>query len=102
MPDASVTSSKVPSPRLRKRRSPGGRRGLRRPLDRLDHVPALDAVDVEPAVAVEVEQPHASRHRLGQWRSWSLAVVEDEAEAGGLGVVDEFGSGRAADRRRPA
>ena len=51
---------------------------------------ALDAIDVEPAVAVEVEQADAARHRLGQQVLRGLAVVEDEAKAGGLGVVDEF------------
>ena len=55
---ASVTSSNVPSPRLRNKRSPsppaesvGGKR------------PPLNGVDVEPAVAVVVEQADAPAHR---------------------------------------
>ena len=56
MPGRSVTSSNVPSPRLRKSRSPSrGRVGLGREGS------ALDGVDVEPAVAVVVEQRRRRR-----------------------------------------
>ena len=56
---------------------------------------ALDAVHVEPAVAVVIEQPDPTRHRLGELAIRARIVVEDEAETGTLGVV---GEGRA-DRR---
>ncbi len=56
-------------------------------------VPALDAVHVEPAVAVEVEQPHSSGKRLGQQTLRGLAVVESKAQTGRRGVVDEFRNG---------
>ena len=51
--------------------------------------PALDAVHVEPAVAVVVEHGHAPRHRLGQEVLRGPAVVEDEAEPGGFGIIGE-------------
>ena len=68
----------------------GGRWCGSRATGRVVERPSLDAIDVEPAVAVEVEQAHAARHRLGEQVLRGLAVVEDEAEAGRLGVVDEF------------
>ena len=58
--------------------------------------PALDAIDVEPAVAVEIEQAHATRHGLGQEVLWRLAIVEGKAETDCRGVVGEF---RTATRR---
>ena len=85
-PSGSVTSSKVPSPRLRKRRSPGGARS-----GRGGNGPPWTAVDVEPAVAVVVEQRHAAAGLLGELVERRLAVVVDEAQAGGLGVVGERG-----------
>ena len=59
-------------------------------------VSALDAVHIEPAVAVEVEQAHASRDRLGQQSAAGSGRCRSEAETGGRGVVDEF---RTAHRR---
>ena len=75
------------SARFRRLESP---HGLRRST-------ALDAVDVEPAVAVEIDQAHAARERLGEDPLRCPAVLEDEAKAGRLGVVDELR--RAAERR---
>ena len=59
--------------------------------------PALHAVDVEPAVAVEVEQSHAARRRLGHQVLRGPAVVEGEDQTRSLGVVDEP-DGRTARR----
>src|SRR5262249_27674258 len=56
-------------------------------------VTALDEVDVEPAVAVEVEQADAPAGRLGELVDGRLAVVEDERQSGRRGVVAEFGRG---------
>ena len=55
--------------------------------------PPLDGEDVEPAVAVEVDQRHAAAHRLGQPRRppRAVPVVVGEAEAGRLGIVGEPG-----------
>ena len=83
-----VASSNVPSPRLRNRRS-RRRSGVRR--DRRREGAALDDVDVEPAVAVVIEQADASRCRLGELAARRAAVVEDEAQAGGFGVIAERG-----------
>ena len=59
---------------------------------------ALDAVDVEPAVAVVVEQADAAAGHLGELVDRRGAVVLDEAgESGGRGVVVEPGD-RAACR----
>ena len=55
---------------------------------------ALNAVDVEPAVAVEVDQGHASRLRLGDQVQGGLAVIELKNEPG-RGGVSSTGSGVA-------
>src|SRR5262249_59511125 len=60
--------------------------------------PALHRVDVEPAVAVVVEQAEASRHRLGELPPSGSAVVEKEPQPRNLGVVHAGGRG---DRARP-
>ena len=92
-----MASSKVPSPRLRKRRSPSGgpaRAGRERP--------SLDGVDVEPAVAVVVEQAHAAAHRLGDLSLLAGAGIVAEAEADGLGVVGEGRGGAGRGGGRPS
>ncbi len=65
-------------------------------------VAPLNAVHVEPAVAVEVEQPHASRHRLGQQCCGVWPLSKSKAQADGRGVVDELRNGtrRIANGRR--
>ena len=83
----------MPSPRLRKSRSPGVVAGADKDTVTRMQVPALDAIDVEPAVAVEVEQSDASRKRLGQQTPWGSAVVEREAQSNRHGVVNEFRGG---------
>ncbi len=95
-PARSLTSSKVPSPRLRNRRSSHGEFGAR------GQRAALDGVDVEPAVAVVIEQGHAPAHRLGRPLERRIGVVLDEPQPGGLGGVDKVAA--APDpwaRRRP-
>ena len=72
---------------LRKRRSPPSPAWAGSGAKR----PPLDAIDVEPAVAVVVEQADAAGHGLGELAERGLAVVEGEAQAGGLGVVGEGG-----------
>ena len=57
--------------------------------DRRREGAALDDVDVEPAVAVVIEQPDASRGRLGELPAGRAAIVEGEAQARGLGVIAE-------------
>ena len=52
---------------------------------------ALDDVDVEPTIAVVIQQPDAARCRLGDLSLGRAAVFEDEPEPGGLGQVDESG-----------
>ena len=54
---------------------------------------SLNAINVEPAVAVEVDQAHPSRHRLGEQVLLGVAAIELKAEAGRLGVVDEIRRG---------
>src|SRR5262249_10285151 len=54
---------------------------------------ALDGVDVEEAVAGEVDQAEAAAHRLGEAAEGRLVVIVDEPEAGRLGVVAELGGG---------
>ena len=51
--------------------------------------PALDDIDVEPAVAVVVEQADAAAHRLGELSRRSGPVVEDEPQPSSLRVVAE-------------
>ena len=92
-----MASSKVPSPRLRKRRSPAvagvvlGRDVIRFQGRKRA---ALDEIDVKPAVAIVVEQADAPAHRLGNLASGGRAVVEAETEPGDLGVVGEDRWGR--------
>src|SRR5262249_25658453 len=57
---------------------------------------ALDEIDVEPAVAVIVEQADAPAHGLRDLPGGGRAVVESETEPGGLGVVGEGRRGRGA------
>ena len=52
---------------------------------------SLEGVDVEPAVAVEVEDGHAAGHGLGELVLVAGAVVEAEHEAAGGGLVHERG-----------
>ena len=61
---------------------------------------SLGGVDVEPAVAVVVEQAQARAHRLGDLSLLAGAGIVAEAEADGLGVVGEGrgGSGRGGGR----
>ena len=61
---------------------------------------SLGGVDVEPAVAVVVEQAQARAHRLGNLSLLTGAGIVAEAEADGLGVVGEGrgGSGRGGGR----
>ena len=80
MPERSVTSSKVPSPSVAEEAIALRAGGCRR---RFGERTALDAIDVEPAVAVVVEQAHAAAHRLGQPAEGRGVIVVDEAEAGG-------------------
>ncbi|MFO0951928.1 MAG: hypothetical protein U0835_12405 [Isosphaeraceae bacterium] len=49
----------------------------------------LDRVDVEPAVAVEVDQAHAPRHGFGELFQGRSAVLKPEGQAGRPGVVRE-------------
>src|SRR5262249_40340698 len=58
--------------------------------------PTLDRVNVEPAVAVVVEQAHAPAHRLGGLAQGGGAVEAGEPGAGGLrgGGDREGGGGR--------
>ena len=58
----------------------------------------LDRVDVEPAVAVEVEQGDAAAHRLGELTGGRPAVVVGEDQARRLGVVGEPGDHQALSR----
>ena len=51
--------------------------------------PALNTVDVEPAVAVEIQERETAAERLGQLVEDCLGVVIDESQAGGLGIVGE-------------
>ena len=88
MPERSVTSSKVPSPRLWNKRSPEPRDGDPR-VGGTGEGAALDAVDVEPAVAVVVEQREPAAEGLGQLVEGRLGVVVDEPQADGLGIVGE-------------
>ena len=72
--------------------------------------PPWTSVDVEPAVAVVVEQADAAAHRLGKLTEPATRPLsKTKAEAGSLGVVAEFGrapegraarSGRARRKRR--
>ena len=57
---------------------------------------ALDAVDVEPAVAVVVQQRHAAAERLGELVDGRRAVVVGESQADGLGIVGERGDDHGA------
>ena len=59
-------------------------------------------VDVEPAVAVVVEQADPAAHGLGDLVESLEPVVEREAQAGRLGVVDEPGARAAGSGRRAA
>ena len=52
--------------------------------------PSLHAINIEPAVAVKVDQAHSSRHCLGDQVLLGVAALELKAEAGRLGVVDEI------------
>ena len=52
--------------------------------------PALHGVDVEPAVAVEVQECHAAAHGLGEMAVLALTVVEREHKAPRLGLVAEL------------
>src|SRR5439155_16953654 len=72
-----------------------GARGLRVGGERS----ALDAVDIEPAVAVVVEKADAPAHGLRNLPRGGRAVVEAETEAGGLGVIREGRRGREAPER---
>ena len=64
---------------------------------------ALDDVDVEPAVAVVVQQADAAGRGLGKLPERRPAVIEDEPQARGRGVVAELGQGDrlGRPRRRP-
>ena len=89
-PARSVTSSKVPSPRLRNRRSPGADRRIGW------EGPALDGVNVEPAVAVVVEQADAAAAHLGELMDRRSAVIQDEGTpAGGRTPSSNEGIGPA-------
>ena len=71
----------------------GGRWCGSRAAGRVGERSSLHAIDVEPAVAVEVDQAHSSRHRLGEQVLHGVAALELKAEAGRLGVVDEIRHG---------
>ncbi len=51
--------------------------------------PPLHAKDIEPAVAVEVEQADSAAHRLGEVAGLGPSIVVDEPEPDRLGVVGE-------------
>ncbi len=60
----------------------------------------MHEVDVEPAVAVVVEQADAAGRRLGNLALGGAAVVEDEIQARRFGIIDESGNDPLrADRR---
>jgi hypothetical protein len=50
---------------------------------------SLNDVDIEPAIAVEIEQPNATRGRLGELTLGRASVVEGEDQAGVDRVVVE-------------
>ena len=52
----------------------------------------LHTVDVQPAIAVEVNKAHATRKALGKEAGGGggPAVVEDEAKATSRGIIDEM------------
>ena len=83
-----MTSLNVPSPRLRKSRSLCSGSLPLACCGRWRKHASLNAVDVDPAVTVEIDQAHAARHGLGEQVLRGLPIVENEAEA------------RAARRRR--
>src|SRR5690606_5805887 len=56
--------------------------------------PPLHRVDVEPAVAVVVQQADAAAHGLGELAQVALAVVERERQPARRGVVDVPRDGR--------
>ena len=61
----------------------------------------LDAIDVEPAIAVVVQHRQATADRLGEESAVGLAVVEAENQAGRRGIVNEpIGRSIAIDRGR--
>ncbi len=69
--------------------------------------PPLNGVNVEPSVAVEVEERHAPAHGLGELAQFAASVIENEGDAALLGVVGEDGDaqgpgnvGLSARRRR--
>ncbi len=66
------------------------RRGERSPLN---------GVNVEPTIAVEVEERHAAAHGLGELAEVAAPVVEGEGEAPSLGVVGEGGDAHGAGDR---
>ncbi len=53
--------------------------------------PGLRQVDIEPAVSVVVEQSDAAGRGLGHVPGRGHAVIEREAQPGGLGVIQERG-----------
>ena len=53
--------------------------------------PGLRQVDIEPAVSVVVEQSDAAGRGLGHVPGRGHAVIEREAQPGGLGVIQESG-----------
>ncbi len=69
-----------------------GRRGWRKRAP-------LNDVDIEPAVAVEVEEPHAATARFGKLVEPRGPVVEDEFQPGSAGIVPELRDGGRRQRR---
>ena len=56
----------------------------------------LHEIDIEPAVAVVVDQADAASGELGELVDTRLAVLVDEREAGGPSVIAELGQGGIA------
>ncbi len=56
-----------------------------------DDDPPLNAVNIKPAIAVEVEQRHTAGIGFRKQETGRMAIIEKEAKARFFGVVDERG-----------
>ena len=64
-----------------------GRRGRR---DLIGQVPTLNAIDVEPAVAVVIDQGDSAAHRFGETAQGRGVVLVDEPKPGDLCIVVKY------------
>ena len=53
----------------------------------------LHEIDIEPAVAVIIDEADTAAGELGELVDARLPVLVDERESGGLGIIAELGRG---------